>query len=428
MAVIEKNTGSDDRVIRLAQPQFFVGTAVFPPFVFARLPAGEGQTHATVFNTEKNTLFCSCSFRPQPCLHVRSLRQLYLNSEGLGFSPADALPDWVQQLVSGQGGRVQAPPADPGIARQQRRNERLERAADGFDDLETWLLDTIRRGLATTVSEDPKWAENIAARMADASLTGLSRTLRLLGSIPSGQADWAEKLLAGLGDIYLALRAFRRRDHLPETLLADLQNWIGMPAKKEEILAQGERTQDKWLVMGQLETSVEDKLKVRRTWLQANQSRRYALLLDYAFGGFPFTPGFTTGSLQQGTMVWYSSAWPLRALVQDDFQPLPDDSEYFGYADFQAFAEAYATALGQQPWLAVFPAALLEVRVFFKNEKLYALDRRGKTLPLLARENQIWLLLALAGGAPVTIFGEWDGAALWPFTVLSGERVVEING
>ncbi len=382
--------------------------------------------HSIALNLEKNTLYCSCPFRPRPCLHALALRHSFFQTDGAGFIAAEALPDWVSELVAGGGGQLRIA-ADPAVARQQRRDERLERAADGFEDLESWLLDTIRRGLATTVSEDPKWSENIAARMADASLTGLSRTLRLLGNISSAQPDWAEKTLAGLAEIYLALRAFRKRDTLPEPLLADLQNRIGIPAKKEAVLTQGEQLQDAWRVMGQIETAVEDKLKMRRTWLLGMESPRYALLLDYAFGGAPFAPGFPTGSAQHGTVAWYPSAWPLRALVMDDFQPVSKEEKIAGYADFQAFATAYAQALGQQPWLTLFPATLLEVTVFFKNEKLYALDKREKILPLHTAENTTWRLLAVGGGQRVMLFGEWDGAVFMPLTVVAGGRVVELN-
>lgn len=377
-------------------------------------------------NLEKHTLYCSCSFRPQPCMHVLAFNQLFQQSEGAGFSTVEVLPDWVTELLSGMGGQLRLPPADPGIARERRRLDRLERAADGFDDLESWLLDTMRRGLATTVSEDPQWAENIAARMADASLTGLSRTLRLLGSIPSAQPDWADKTLGGLADIYLALRAFRQREHLPEPLLADLQNWIGLTTKKEEVMQLGKQQHDLWRIMGQVETSVEDKLKVRRTWLLGTTSQHFALLLDYTFGGAPFTPGFPTGSLQQGTVAWYPSAWPLRALLLDDFQPVQKSENVTGLADFEAFAGAYAAALGEQPWLNLFPANLRDVRVFFKHEKLYALDKMGKILPLQATESLIWRLLALAGGQPVHLFGEWDGTVLLPLTVVAERRVVEL--
>ncbi len=433
MAATAKITGDsastpapDARVSQLAQPRFFLEPGVFQNIIFACLPAGEGLAHRLAMNLETNALYCNCAFRPHRCLHALALRRFYMLFKA-EFSVADGLPGWAQALLAGARGQVLARPADPAAARQQRYSERLERAADGFDDLEGWLLDTIRRGLATSVSEDPKWSESIATRMADASLTGLSRTLRLLGRISSAQPDWAEKTLAGLADSYLALRAFRQRDQLPEPMLADLQNWIGITAKKENVLQAGERLADAWAVMGQAEELVEDKLKVRRTWLLGKTSGRYALLMDYAFGSAPFTPGLAPGTVQQGTVAWYPSAWPLRALAFEDFNPLPTMEPFSGYADFQSFAQAYAAALGQQPWLSYFPAALLEVTIFFSHEKLFAVDGAGKRLPLQAAESTIWRLLAVGGGHPVNLFGEWDGTGFTPLTVAAAGRVVGLE-
>lgn len=433
MAAPDKNPGNstsapptDARVIQLAQPRFFVQSGYFQNFIFARLPAGEGLAHRVVLDLENNTMYCNCVFRPRPCLHALALQHLYTRFNA-AFSAADTIPGWAQALLTGAGGQVLSRPADPAAARQQRHSERLERAADGFDDLEGWLLDTIRRGLATTVAEDSQWSASIAARMADASLTGLSRTLRLLGRISSAQPDWVEKTLAGLADSYLALRAFRKRDQLSEPLLADLQHWIGIPAKKEGVLQKGERVSDVWAVMGQTEAAIEDKLKVRRTWLLGTHSRRYALLMDYAFGGAPFAPGFVTGTVQQGTVAWYPSAWPLRALVFEDFQPLPTMESFSGFTDFQSFAQAYSAAVGQQPWLTYFPAAFLKVTVFLRHEKLFAVDGAGKRLPLQAAENTIWRLLAVGGGHPVDLFGEWDGAVFTPLTVQCSGRTVVLD-
>ena len=388
------------------------------------MPAGEGVLHGIAVDLEKSRLHCTCGFLPQPCVHALALQQLFLHA-GADFPSTDALPQWVQTLLTGHGGRSRPiPPANPAVARRQRRYERLERAADGFDDLEGWLLDVIRRGLATTVSEDPQWSAGVAARLADASLTGLSRTLRLAGRLSSARPDWAEKTLAVLAESYLAVRAFRKRDTLAEEQVTELEQWLGISTKKEEVLAKGERLTDAWAVVGQLEEAVEEKLKVRRTWLLGQASRRYALLLDYVFGGAPFAPGWLPGTIQQGTVAWYPSGWPLRALALDDFRYLSPITRLTAYDDFETFASAYAQAVGAQPWLSVFPAIFSEAAVFFKNENLFAIDAAGKMLPLQATENVTWRLLALSGGHPCSLFGEWDGTVFRPLTVIAAGRLV----
>ena len=112
---------------------------------------------------------------------------------------------------------------------------------------ERWLLDTLRRGLATVVSDDAHFSENIAARAADASLGGISRQLRLLDKLPATQPDWAANTLNTLSDIWTAIRAFRHRDRLPAALLHDLQTFLGIAAKKEAtVFAMKSQEPAKW--------------------------------------------------------------------------------------------------------------------------------------------------------------------------------------
>ena len=128
----------DVRVSQLALPVFFVQTGIFQNFIFGCLPAGEGVAHGVAVDVENNVLYCSCSFRPQPCLHALALQHFFsqCNDE---FSVAAVLPDWAHALLTGAGRQLLSRPSNPAAARQHRRSERLERAADGFDDLESWL-------------------------------------------------------------------------------------------------------------------------------------------------------------------------------------------------------------------------------------------------------------------------------------------------
>lgn len=430
MSKPSEKTESGARAERLAHPAFFPHRYVFEKIIFAEMPAGDGCSHAVAMNLETRALYCSCSFFPKPCVHALALSALSARAGDARFTHADALPDRVQALISGlPAGRERAAIRTEArlAARTQRRFERLERASGGFEDLEAWLLDTIRRGMATVVSEDPRWWENIAARMADASMPGLSRTLRLLGQIPASDSAWAEKTAAGLAECYLAARAFRKRDALPDMLPYDLQNFVGIGVKKEEVLANGERQHDVWAVLGGIEAPLEDKLSVRRTWLKAGKSGRYALSLDFAFGGAGFPPGLAPGSIHQGTLAYYPSSFPQRALLLDDWKEAPKRIEKLqGFQDFNTFADAYAGALAAQPWLPYFPAIFSAVAAYRQGGYFMIADRNEKSLRLDIAENAGWRLLAIGGGRPLALFGEWDGVALRPLTVVAEGRFVSL--
>ena len=418
------------RAALLAQPDFFPQRFVFEKIIFAEIAAGNGIVYGVAVHLEHKDLYCSCPFRPKPCIHALALRALFDHAGEALFAPVGELPEWVSALLSGQPSahiRLTSSEQERAVARSLRRFERLERAAGGFDDLEAWLLDTARRGLATVVSEDTKWWEGIAARMADASMTGLSRTLRSIGQIPATAPDWAEQTAAVFADCYLAVRAFRKRDVLPEALLYDLQSFIGISTKKEEVLASGEQVSDVWAVLGQMEAPLEDKLAVRRSWLMGGKTGMYALLLDFSYGSAGFPPGFEPGTLRQGTLAFYPSAVPQRALTVGDFVSVPKEmGKMPGFLDFEAFAQNWATALAAQPWLQIFPAVLSEVRPQAQGKNFFLVDKNEKLLRLDVAENTGWRLVALSGGFPISLFGEWDGAAFRPLSVVAESRFVSL--
>lgn len=430
MSKTAEKTETNLRASLLARPVFFPRRFIFEKIIFAEMPAGEGSVHDVVIHPENGAFYCTCPFRPKPCIHALALNELRRTEGDDIFTPIDALPEWAGALLAGlPASRLPGAGQGDRIAeKQQRRFERLERAAGGFEDLETWLLDTIRRGVATAVSEDPHCWENIAARMADASMTGISRTLRLLGKVPASDPAWAEKVTAGLAECYLAARAFHKRDVLSENMRYDLQTYIGIALKKEEVLSAGERLSDSWAVVGQFEEPLEEKLAVRRSWMLSGKTGRFALLLDFAFGGGGFLPGFRPGTIQQGTMVFYPSSFPQRVLALDDVKEIPKTVEKLpGFADFDTFAAAYSTALAAQPWLSYFPAVLNPATVIRHNKRFYLTDPYTKSLPLYVSENDGWRLLALGGGEPISVFGEWDGAMFRPSSAVAGERFVVIG-
>jgi len=96
-----------------------------------------------------------------------------------------------------------------------------------------------------------------------------------------------------------------------------------------------------------------------------------------------------------------------------------------GFADADAFLTVYATALAAQPWLPHFAGAILDVQVHLeKNDRFFVTDISGKILPLSTSEKTGWSLIALGGGYPIHLFGEWNGRQLRPVSAVAGGRHV----
>lgn len=418
----------------LAQPDFFAQRSFFEKIVFAEMPVATGVAHRVAVDLGSGVLYCSCPFRPRPCVHAQALAALHARDGASVFEEKNALLDWVVTLLNGTVPNAALASAstaeDKDNARQQRRLERLERATNGLDDLERWLNDAMRHGLATLVSEDPGAFAHIASRMADASLPGLSRWLRLLGQVSPNRPDWAERVLDGLAQGYLAIRAFRKRSELSEGLLADLQAFVGIATRRDEVLASGERTTDDWAMLALREEPLEGSDRLRRTWLLGLNSGQFALLLDFDVARQGFPPGFRPGTVQRGTLAYYPSAWPLRAIAADDLTQIEHEfSSSWRLSGSGTLTDAlarYALALAANPWLPQMPMLLTEVVPVTENDRFLVCDAEGKSLPVAVLNNTGWQLLALSGGLPVSIFGEWDGSVFLPLAVLADGRWVGI--
>jgi hypothetical protein len=384
---------------------------------------------------------CSCPVRRQPCKHGIGLLLLFSKNND-AFKVADELPDWVANWLANRDKKA-AKPAEKAPARsseaelalaekrRQNKEKRLYQMAEGLAELESWLTDLFRQGLATLEGQASSYWNEIATRMVDAKLGTLARRLRQIPLLmqqstppfrgPGGRADWHEQVLAELGDIYLLVKGFQNIEHLPEGLQDDLLGMAGVNFKKEDILAL-DGLADNWLVAGQTEVAEEGNLFARRIWLLGETSQRACLLLEFAWGANPYDTNWRLGSVLRGEVAFYPSAYPHRVLFKQVETAQGPFALQGAYPDFTAFALAYSQALAANPWLSLFPAFLENVLPVFQQEKFALVDKVRNLLPLATDEDLGWKIMAFSAGRPISIFGQWDGKALLPLSaVINGE-------
>jgi hypothetical protein len=92
----------------------------------------------------------------------------------------------------------------------------------------------------------------------------------------------------------------------------------------------------------------------------------------------------------------------------------------------QALAE-YRQALARCPWIERYPILIAGSIPSHLGGEFRLLDEEGWELPLRGLPQNLWKLVAVSGGAPLTIFGEWDGCGLRPMTAWpeSGAVILE---
>lgn len=373
---------------------------------------------------------CTCPSRKFPCKHGLALL-LILAQNPSSFSQV-APPAWVSEWLSSRKQRAEkqeeknaeAPASRESATEPQgaarRETSRLQRMAAGLEELERWLNDRLRQGLAQLPGQTTLWSE-VAVRMVDAQLPGLAFRLRRISSLVGKGEHWPARVLGSLGQLRLLIEAFRRLESLPPAVQDDVRTVLGITTDRDVVLASGERVSDDWLVLGQ-SIDEEERLWVRRVWLQGTRSGRRAMVLDYAHGTRRFEQMYVPASCLNATMAFFPGNSPLRALVVGDVNRLPE-TPAIAHVSLEDALESLATAVATNPWQWPLPL-LLDDGVPREDQRGWHLQTAGRGyLPLNIRDEDGWQLLAESGGAPLTVFGEWDGEALRPLSAWHPELV-----
>ena len=373
------------------------------------------------------TITCSCPSRKLPCKHGLGLLLLAVSTPR--SVPHSEPPEWVTSWLAKRAANSkrkassepQKPPASSSSAAILKNAEkRWAQTMKGLDLLDLWLNDLIRNGLASVESRPASFWEEQRAQMVDAQLEGLGNRVLRLGEIPNSSANWPDQLMAELGKLALLSHAFRHSEQLEPSLQMDIRQLVGKPIKQEEVSALGETVTDNWLILGQ-RVDAKEKVREQWTWLLGAQTRRTALVLQYAFGQTPFAEVFPLGSRQDADLTFWPGAAPQRARIEarhGEIFPLQDRLP--GTNTIEEFLRQVASILARQPWQERFLCTLKDAIPVChdkgkQGKQWYIRDSSGSVLPLTNDDH--WRLLALSGGHPVDFAGEWDGESLYPLGV-----------
>ncbi|WP_433759250.1 DUF5691 domain-containing protein [Nocardia sp. CA-135398] len=371
---------------------------------------------------------CSCPSRKFPCKHALSL---LLTWSGGAVAHA-AIADFAAEWINARADRAAEPATDPQsrTANPATAEQRRVRVTAGLEELDIWLGDQVRTGLAQA-DRSFRAFEAIAARMVDAQAPGVAAALRQLPTTVVTRADWPDVVLAEYARLHLLIAAHRRLDELSPQLRASIRTHIGYPTSAESVRAEP-AVRDQWQVLG-LRTSEEERLYTRRTWLYGRRTRRWALLLEHSFGAPSFSAEVPLpGMMAEADLHYYPSGAPLRALwgerhgAAEPFTTLPVADGTIADGTIAAASTEHAEALAGDPWLRSRPLLLTDVVPVWTENGWYITESDGTALPVAATE-QPWRLLGVSGGHPVTLAAEWGAPGLVPISVFTSGEVVDVG-
>jgi SWIM zinc finger len=328
----------------------------------------------------------------------------------------------------GDGDIGEAPAADhdetsrpPGI---ERDSTRAQRVAAGLAELDRWLVDRMRAGIADpTLGSYATW-DAVAARLVDAQASGLANRVRRVGAAVGARPDWHDHVLAEIGVLHLLARAGQRLGQLPPDLADGVAAAIGWQVRQADVLANTPET-DTWLVAGRSDT-LEDRIVVRRLWLHGAQ-HGWAMLLSFAAFGQSLDAWPAVGMTLDGDLHRYPGTIRLRALLGDvKGTTAASDASALGGTIAEGCAEVGA-ALAAEPWLERYPIAV-RATATVANGRWLLTDRDG-ALPLAtaATTDELATLLAATAGQPAVVVVEWTPQGVVPVAVHTPTRSTDVG-
>ena len=453
----------------LARPAQWNGTGATGELVWG-LCAGSGKDpYQTIVDLSGPAYRCSCPSRKFPCKHALGLLLLWAGgSVPEEPAPADYARAWLETRrekasTSVAGAAQVAGAIKDESAAARRAEERAQRVSAGLAELQEWLRDQVRVGLAASASGAgaPRagmpvtgHADAIAARMVDAQAPGVAGMLRGLSALPwSADEEWPARLLGEYAQLHLLARAHGRLDTLPRGLAEVVRSRVGYTTSRQEVLARPAVT-GHWLVIA-VRDLVDGTVPGRRIWLRGRETGQHAMLLTFAGGGYwqdPETAGLRPGTELSAELHYYPGQPPMRALAGEGSTARAPGRNPEPHGDIGTMLAEWAAGLERDPWLTTWPVLLTgtpvpprqpaaRTDVAARDSRVqdsaarapeatarnswHLVDRAGAALPLAERES-LWTLLAVSGGNPVTVAGEWNGHQLLPLTVWHGDQAVAL--
>jgi len=422
------------------------------------------KPYQTVVDVAGPAYKCTCPSRKFPCKHALALLLAWTDGAvPQAEAPADYAAEWLGARAQRAAKPRAAASATPSAASI---GQRRARADAGLADLDTWLCDQVRTGLAQADRSFGAF-EAVAARMVDAQAPGVTQVLRQLPRNVTGREDWPAILLGEYARLHLLAAAHRRIDELAPALAATVRTHIGYPTAADAVRGEP-AVRDRWMVLGQRITA-EERLVTRRVWVRGRTSGRWGLIIDHSFGSPAFPEDMPLpGMLIEAGLHFYPGAAPLRALwgerhgAPEPFTTLgvtgsagsggstglrsdaaaPADRIADGSpARARATAEAsadlpgtiaaelaeHARALGGDPWLRSWPMLLVDVVPVVDESSWHVVASDGSMLPIARLAEQPWKLLGLSGGHPITIVGEWTADGLVPVSAWVAGDIVDVS-
>ncbi|BAN03267.1 hypothetical protein YM304_29530 [Ilumatobacter coccineus YM16-304] len=445
----------------LSTPNRWAGLGADDRVVWGSCKGSGAEPYDTAVDHVSVGFRCTCPSRKTPCKHALALLLMWahgqvpdgvptakveawigrrLAKQQAADAPADArAPDGeaagsepdVDSTSGADGGSIDddAPLPEPPPSDEERdaaRDERIARMMAGLTELDRWLDDRIRTGLADPALARYATWDHLAARLVDAQAGSLANRIRRLAGLVGASADWHDDVLAELGILHLLSQAGRRIGQLPNSLADAVATTVGWQVRQADVLG-GVPDTDDWVVAGRSDVR-EDRIEVRRHWLRGTTSGRWALLLSFAAYQQSLDTSLEVGTSLRADLHRYPGP-ALRALVG-----LRHGEPVVARPPTQSVAQAcdeIGRMIVAEPWLERVPTTV--TAALARSGDRWLLTDHEASVPLLDSPRRVQAgsglatLLAVTGGRPAELTIEWTPHGVTPLSLHLPDRTIDIG-
>lgn len=426
----------------IATPSRWVALGADDSAAWGRCRGSGREPYETLVDHRHLAWRCSCPSRSHPCKHALALLIMWVKGQVPEAVAPAATRAWVDgharreaERATGGAPPDTAPPSTPADADapepapgepasdlDRQRDERIARLQAGLLELDRWLDDRVRTGLADPALARYATWDDLAARLVDARAGALANRVRRLAGVVGARPDWHEVVLAELGVLHLLAVAGQRVPTLPGGLADAVATACGWQVRQADVLA-GVPETDTWIVAGRSDTR-EDRIEVRRTWLRGQQSGAWAMVLSFAAYRQALDTSLAVGDAFTADVHRYpGGSW--RALLGTRHGEQATHPVAPPAVDIAGACAEVGTALAREPWLDRVPVTVTATPSV--DGSRWVLTDGGGALALAPDAPGLATLLAASAGRPVTVTVEWtiDGAV--PLAVHLPDRALDIG-
>ncbi len=422
----------------IATPSRWVALGADDRAVWGRCRGSGREPYETVVDHAHLAWRCTCPSRSAPCKHALALLAMWVRGQVPTAVASPSIASWVDGHARKEAAaaaepapNISAPPPDgddtaspaperPALDRQ--RDERVARLQAGLVELDRWLDDRQRTGLADPALAHYATWDDLAARLVDARAGALANRVRRLAGVVGARPDWHEVVLSELGVLHLLAEAGSRLPDLPAPLADAVATACGWQVRQSDVLA-GVPDTDTWVVAGRSDTR-EDRIEVRRTWLRGRTSRRWAMVLSFAAYRQSLDATLVVGDAFTADLHRYPGpSW--RALVGVRHEQAVEHPIAPPVADVATACAEIGAALAAEPWLDRIPASVVAAPTVAAGR--WVLTDGTGSLALAPDTPGLATVLAASAGGAVSLTVEWtiDGAV--PLTVHLPDRALDVG-